>query len=205
MKRRTVFSSCRSYRYVLWREFDAANPAYALFIGLNPSTADETRDDPTIRRCKEFARRWGCGAVCVANLFAFRATRPADLKSAPSPIGRANDRWLVRLAAEAEVVVAAWGIHGSYGSFAGRDRAVLQLLDIPLSASRPHETRPAAASAVRQGDRRAGGVDSDPSYGVIVLLLTTTLHIGSAFASRVAAASVTFGPSSRSSRRCATR
>ena len=82
MHRRTTFSSCRTYRYVLWRELDAANPRYALFIGLNPSTADEVADDPTIRRCKDFARRWGYGAVCVANLFAYRATKPAKLKAA---------------------------------------------------------------------------------------------------------------------------
>ena len=57
MERRTVLSACRTYRYVLWRELDADKPGYALFIGLNPSTADEVVDDPTIRRCKDFARQ----------------------------------------------------------------------------------------------------------------------------------------------------
>jgi hypothetical protein len=123
--RRTIFSSCRTYRYVLWRELDAHKPGYALFIGLNPSTADEVADDPTIRRCKDFARQWGYGAVCVANLFAYRATKPAKLKAALAPVGRANDRWLIQLAAEADVVVAAWGVHGS---FAGRDQDVVALL-----------------------------------------------------------------------------
>jgi hypothetical protein len=126
VNRRTRFSDCRTYRYVLWRELDADNPRYALFIGLNPSTADEVTDDPTIRRCKDFARRWGYGAVCVANLFAYRATRPAELKAAVTPVGRANDRWLIRVAADAGVVVAAWGVHGS---FAGRDREVIAMLD----------------------------------------------------------------------------
>jgi hypothetical protein len=128
--RRTVLSACRTYRYVLWRELDAGRPEYALFVGLNPSTADETTDDPTIRRCKDFARRWGFGAVCVANLFAYRATQPAELKAAPAPVGRDNDRWLARVAAGAGVMVAAWGVHGS---FAGRDRAVTALLGDRLS------------------------------------------------------------------------
>ena len=130
VERRTVFSACRTYRYVLWRELNAENPRYALFIGLNPSTADEVADDPTIRRCKDFARRWGYGAVCVANLFAYRATEPATLKAAPTPVGRANDWWLVRMAAQAGVVVAAWGVHGS---FAARDQEVMHLLGNLLS------------------------------------------------------------------------
>jgi hypothetical protein len=130
MERRTVFSACRTYRYVLWRDLDADRPGYALFIGLNPSTAEEGADDPTVRRCKDFARRWGYGAVCVANLFAYRAVRPAEMKAAASPVGRNNDRWLVRMAAEAAVVVAAWGVHGTH---LGRDRTVVALLDTPLS------------------------------------------------------------------------
>lgn len=125
MDRRTVLSACRTYRYVLWREWDPARPGYALFVGLNPSTADGATDDPTVRRCRDFARRWGYGALCLANLFAYRATDPAALKVAASPVGRGNDRWLARLTAEAGVVVAAWGVHGA---FMGRDRAVTAFL-----------------------------------------------------------------------------
>lgn len=125
MERRTVFSVCRTYRYALWREVDAGRPGYVLFVGLNPSTADEFADDPTVRRCRDFVRRWGYGALCLANLFAYRATRPAALKTARSPVGRGNDHRLARLAAGAAVVVAAWGVHGC---FAGRDRAVTTLL-----------------------------------------------------------------------------
>jgi hypothetical protein len=123
--RRTVLSACRTYRYVLWREVDAGRPGYALFVGLNPSTADEVADDPTVRRCRDFARRWGYGALCLANLFAYRATAPAVLRAARAPVGRGNDRWLARLAVGADVIVAAWGVHGT---FAGRDRAVTALL-----------------------------------------------------------------------------
>ncbi|MBK6486993.1 MAG: DUF1643 domain-containing protein [Gemmatimonadetes bacterium] len=118
------FSRCGRYRYALWRTWDASRPA-CCFIALNPSTADATRDDPTMRRCIAFAKRWGFGGMSVGNIFAFRATRPADMKAEPSPIGRANDRWLQRLAAESPVVVAAWGSHGAW---MGRDARVLQLL-----------------------------------------------------------------------------
>ena len=55
MSRRTIFSECRQYRYTLWREWDLLNSNYAMFIGLNPSTADEWKDDPTIRRCIDFS------------------------------------------------------------------------------------------------------------------------------------------------------
>ena len=107
--RQTVFSSCRRYRYVLWREWGAGNPSYALFIGLNPSIADEIEDDPTIRRCVDYAKRWGYGALCVVNLFAFRATDPKDMKAEPRPIGRRNTSWILKMAQEAGVIVAAWG------------------------------------------------------------------------------------------------
>lgn len=130
MDRQTVFSPCREYRYVLWREWDALNPDYAMFIGLNPSTADEVNDDPTIRRCVDFARRWGHGALCMTNLFAYRATQPTRMKAHPTPIGVANDRWLKRLARHARVVVAGWGVHGS---FMGREQAVRRLLTCKLS------------------------------------------------------------------------
>jgi hypothetical protein len=85
-----------------------------MIIGLNPSTADETEDDPTIRRCVQFARLWGYGGLCMANLFAFRAAKPAELFAARDPIGPGNDEWLMKLAASAGVVVAAWGNGGTH-------------------------------------------------------------------------------------------
>lgn len=124
MRTDAALSQCRTYRYALWRVWDETRPL-TLFIGLNPSTADETSDDPTIRRCIGFARDWGYGGVCVANLFAYRATYPADLKAAPDPVGPENDRWLRRLAGEAELVVAAWGNDGAH---MGRSLIVADLL-----------------------------------------------------------------------------
>src|SRR5688572_12557148 len=69
------FSECGTYRYVLWRQWNEVNGDVA-FVGLNPSTADDEKDDPTIRRCIGFAKRWGYGGVVMLNLFAYRATRP---------------------------------------------------------------------------------------------------------------------------------
>lgn len=112
--RETIFSPCRAYRYVLWREWDMCNPTYLQVIGLNPSTADETNDDPTIRRCIDFAKRWGYGALCMTNLFAYRATKPADLWKADDPFGPANDAHIVAIAQHAGLVLAAWGAYAHY-------------------------------------------------------------------------------------------
>ena len=113
-KRQTHFSPCRSYRYTLWREWEGKNDDYVMFIGLNPSTADETFNDPTIRRCIGFAKNWGYGALCMTNLFAFRATKPAVMKMNPDPIGMENDEWLLKMAQEAGTLVAAWGAQGAH-------------------------------------------------------------------------------------------
>jgi hypothetical protein len=81
------------------------------FIGLNPSTADEGRDDPTIRRCLGFARRWGFGLLEVVNVYGLCATEPRALWDAPDPVGPENDRVLSAVLERADLVVAAWGVH----------------------------------------------------------------------------------------------
>ena len=122
MNRKTVFSEDRIYRYVLWREWDMLNSAYAMFIGLNPSTADETQDDPTIRRCIGFAKEWGFGSLCMTNLFAFRATKPEDMKKSVDPVGQDNDYWLKECGSNAGRIIAAWGTHGC---FMNRDYSIM--------------------------------------------------------------------------------
>lgn len=116
-ERTATFSPCREYRYALWRNwqgmFDGKN-GYAMFIGLNPSTADETEDDPTIRRCVAFAKRWGYDGLCMTNLFGFRATDPDVMLAKADPVGPDNDRYLVEMARNAGVVVAAWGTPGTH-------------------------------------------------------------------------------------------
>ncbi len=111
-KNTAKLSRCRHYRYALWRTWENEKPT-VLFIGLNPSTADETNDDPTLRRCINFAKSWGYGGVCMANLFAYRATDPVAIRECAKPIGPQNNRWLKQLAAEADLVIAAWGNDGS--------------------------------------------------------------------------------------------
>lgn len=75
------------YRYKLWRVTGAPGTSVALFVMLNPSTADATDDDPTIRRCIRFARDWGHARLLVANLYALRATDPRALSRHPDPVG----------------------------------------------------------------------------------------------------------------------
>jgi hypothetical protein len=112
------------YRYQLRRQWDDG-PLVA-FIGLNPSTADETQDDPTIRRCIGFAKRWGYGGLIMANLFAFRATNPRVMRDAASAaVGPLNDAHLEAVYWESAMIVAAWGAGGSYRN---RDREVARLL-----------------------------------------------------------------------------
>ena len=96
-----------------------------LWIMLNPSTATEEANDPTIERCERRSRAMGFGALDVVNLFAFRATRPADLHAAADPVGPDCDRVLLEAAGQAGLIVAGWGVHGARG---GRDRQVAQML-----------------------------------------------------------------------------
>lgn len=119
-----LLSPCRQYRYTLWRKWDPSK-GYVAFIGLNPSTADETEDDPTIRRCIAFAKAWNYGALCMLNLFAWRDTDPAKMKAAQDPVGIHNDAILQALASGAGVTVAAWGVHGTHQ---GRDASVRAMI-----------------------------------------------------------------------------
>jgi hypothetical protein len=122
--RQTILSPDRVYRYCLWREW-ATGEGYCAIVGLNPSKADEVEDDPTITRCIAFAKSWGCNALCMLNLFAYRATKPEEMKKAIDPIGPDNNKHLIELTKEAKILLAAWGTHGNYQN---RDRQVLHLL-----------------------------------------------------------------------------
>jgi hypothetical protein len=107
------FSACRSWRYSLRRGSLGGEKGRSLnIIALNPSTADETQDDPTIRRAIGFARRLGCDQLIVTNLFALRAARPLVLRSHPDPVGSENDDYLMAEARTASLLVVAWGVHG---------------------------------------------------------------------------------------------
>ena len=107
------------YRYTLHRNLSAqpalfgapAAPRMVLFVMLNPSTATETVNDPTVRRCIGFAQAWGFTTLEVCNLFAARSTDPDELLPMPDPVGEHNDREIEAAVARADLVVAAWGTH----------------------------------------------------------------------------------------------
>lgn len=120
-----TISPCGLYRYDLRRVWTGDMCRLVNFVMLNPSTADALDDDPTIRRCIGFAKSWGFGGLVVTNLYAFRATEPADLWKADDPIGPDNDGHVRRWASTANLVVMAWGNHGTFG---GRGSAVMRLL-----------------------------------------------------------------------------
>ncbi|RNF36161.1 DUF1643 domain-containing protein [Paracoccus methylarcula] len=123
MRSTALYSQCEAYRYALTREWAAGERL--LFVMLNPSTADEQRNDPTVERCERRARALGFGAFRVVNIFAYRATRPQDLKRAPEPVGAENDRILLDSAAWADRILCAWGAHGDH---LGRGQAVERML-----------------------------------------------------------------------------
>lgn len=124
LARGAVFSPCRVWCYTLTRRWDMTAPP-AMFIGLNPSTADEFNNDPTVRRCLGFAKQWGYDGLIMTNIFAYRATDPRVMKAAEDPVGPENDAWLKKMGEEAAIVVAAWGVHGPFG---GRGDQVLKLI-----------------------------------------------------------------------------
>ena len=126
------------YRYSLWRLWDTSKPA-VLFIGLNPSTADATDDDPTIRRCLGFARSWGFGSLYMGNLFAFRATDPMALYEAADPVGPDNDKWLLELSANCQKAVFAWG---AKGQLLGRDKTLASAFPEAYCIRRTKEGHP---------------------------------------------------------------
>lgn len=104
-----VISPDRKYRYALERRWGSG--PFVLFVMLNPSTADEHVDDPTLRRCIGFGKAWGFGGLLVGNLFALRSTDPRELAKAHDPVGPDADVWLTTMAMRAGLVVAAWGAH----------------------------------------------------------------------------------------------
>jgi hypothetical protein len=123
MEKGATISPCGLYRYSLWRKWKQG--PMCVFVGLNPSTADATLDDPTIRRCIGFAKSWGFSGLMMLNLFAYRATDPGDMKAAADPVGPDNDDALHFASTNTTTVIAAWGAHGM---FKGRDKQVRAML-----------------------------------------------------------------------------
>ena len=126
------FSDDRKYRYFLSRGLGFGGDGAAMFVMLNPSTAAEYRDDPTIRRCIGFAKAWGYRTLYVTNLSPLRATDPKELLAAgpePEDVRQENLENILETAIYCQVVVAAWGVHGAAE---GRADHVIQALE-PLT------------------------------------------------------------------------
>ena len=122
-----IFSEDRKHRYVLIRKWNLNKPSL-MIISLNPSTADEEINDPTIRRCIGFAKQWGFGKLFVTNLFSFRATFPKDLFNCENPIGDKNDYWIKKLSKEVDKVILAYG---NQGKFKNRHKEILKMINNP--------------------------------------------------------------------------
>lgn len=119
-----VYSDCEKYRYSLTRVWEPSGTRVN-FVMLNPSTATEVQNDPTVERCERRARTLGYGGFAVTNIFAWRDTDPKAMRAAPDPIGPANDETIQERAHWANDVIAAWGTHGEH---LARGEAVAKLL-----------------------------------------------------------------------------
>lgn len=131
------FSPCRKWRYTLYRDLQegqlfAPQPKRVQFVGLNPSTADEKKNDPTVRRCMNFARDWGFTAMWMTNVFGFRATDPRVMQQQEDPQGKDNTDWILDVAKIADLVVCCWGVHGDHMQWGQHIAAILINQNIPI-------------------------------------------------------------------------
>jgi len=126
-----VYSDCERYRYSLTRVWDP-DGARALFVMLNPSTATEVQNDPTVERCERRARALGFGAFQVTNIFAWRETDPHKMRKAADPVGPENDAAILEGATWADRVIAAWGSHGAHLDRGPQVEALLRKTGQPL-------------------------------------------------------------------------
>ncbi len=138
----TTWSADRRYRYFLRRpwheqvaqgfaepEMSAEGRPPIAFLLLNPSTADEVKDDPTVARCRRYAVAWGFGEVIVLNAFAYRATDPKDMRAQADPVGPDNDATLLATLPAVQALggrlVCGWGNHGAHLGRSDQLRALL--------------------------------------------------------------------------------
>ena len=126
LDRGAEFSACRHYRYLLWRIWDADLPLMAAIM-LNPSTADETANDPTVERMERRARAGNFGGLLVGNAYGLRSTDPDGLYSADDPVGIGNDDAIERIARQSALVICGWGTHCDKVQ-AGRSSEVMGLI-----------------------------------------------------------------------------
>lgn len=126
-----IYSECERYRYLLTRTWDG-DGRKALFVMLNPSTATEVQNDPTVERCERRARALGFGAFRVCNIFAWRDTDPRRMRQAADPVGPANDAAIRDSCHWADTVVCAWGTHGEYLNRGPEVETLMRKTGVPL-------------------------------------------------------------------------
>lgn len=135
-----VISACQTFRYILVRHWDESNCRRLVFVMLNPSKADAQLDDTTVRKCIGFAQRLGFGGIEIINLYAYRATKPADLKAAGWPVGpdNFNHHAAVLNMAHARnangVVICAWGANARGRPEVARFQELALAFGVPLYA-----------------------------------------------------------------------
>lgn len=126
-----VYSPCEAYRYALTRIWQDSAPR-AVFVMLNPSTATEAQNDPTVERCERRARALGFGGFRVVNIFAYRATDPRVMRAQADPVGPGNDAALVEAAGWGDQIICAWGNHGAHLRRGAAVEALLRAQGKPL-------------------------------------------------------------------------
>ena len=126
-----LYSECLTYRYKLTRRWEESGKGIT-FIMLNPSTATEVQNDPTVERCERRARALGFGAFCVTNIFAFRETDPYKMRQHHDPIGPENDAQINEACLWADKIVAAWGTHGAHLKRGAMVQANLKQIGEPI-------------------------------------------------------------------------
>jgi hypothetical protein len=120
MENGAIFSEDKRFRYSLWRIWNDKKPLI-MFIGLNPSIANDESNDRTVSKLIKYTEAWGFGGFYICNLFAFITPYPKELKKAESPTGEKNNHYLLETATKCEKIVCMWGNHGS---FKERDKEV---------------------------------------------------------------------------------
>jgi hypothetical protein len=126
-----VYSDCENYRYSLTRVWDPAGLKVA-FIMLNPSTATEVQNDPTVERCERRSRALGFGAFSVTNIFAWRDTDPRKMRAAEDPIGPDNNDAISVACTWSDSMIAAWGTHGEHLKRGPAVEALLRETGLPI-------------------------------------------------------------------------
>lgn len=125
-----IYSDCERYRYSLCRTWAPGD--HVLFVMLNPSTATERQNDPTVERCERRARALGFGAFTVCNIFAWRDTDPRKMRAAIDPVGPGNDAAITLACQSADMIICAWGTHGAHMDRGSAVEALMRATAQPL-------------------------------------------------------------------------